>query len=107
MDVQPTIRPVVDLSNVKTGAAAITDLLGKDRSLGVVTGVNAVSSMMKRRGQNGNNDSVITAIDKLHKDLNSLSRPSYNIEGITYDDGSEVSEAIKTLVRAAKIERRV
>lgn len=107
MDVQPTIRPVVDLSNVKTGADAITDLLGKDRSLGVVTGVNAVSSMMKRRGQNGNNDSVITAIDKLHKDLNSLSRPSYNIEGITYDDGSEISEAIKTLVRAAKIERRV
>ena len=107
IDVQPTIRPVVDLSNVKTGAAAITDLLGKDRSLGVVTGVNAVSSMMKRRDQNGNNDGVITAINKLHKDLNSLSRPSYNIEGITYDDGSEVSEAIKTLVRAAKIERRV
>ena len=107
MDVQPTIRPVVDLSNVKTGAAAITDMLSEDRSLGVVTGVNAVSSMMKRRGQNGNNDGVITAIDKLHKDLNSLSRPSYTIDGITYDDGSEVSEAIKTLVRAAKIERRV
>ena len=107
MDVQPTIRPVVDLSNVKTGADAITDMLGKDRSLGVVTGVNAVSSMMKQRRQNGNNSNIITAIDKLHKDLNSLSRPSYNIEGITYDDGSEVSEAIKTLVRAAKIERRV
>lgn len=107
MDVQPTIRPVVDLSNVKTGADAITDMLGEDRSLGVVTGINAVSSMMKRRSQNGNNDSVITAIDKLHKDLNNLSRPSYTIDGITYDDGSEVSEAIKTLVRAAKIERRV
>ena len=107
MDVQPTIRPVVDLSNIKTGAAAITDLLGNDRSLGIVTGVNAVSSMMKRRGQNGTNDGVITAIDKLHKDLNGLSRPSYNIEGITYDDGSEISEAIKTLVRAARIERRV
>lgn len=107
MDIQPTIRPVVDLSNVKTGAAAITDLLGNDRSLGIVTGVNAVSSMMKRRGQNGTTDGVITAINKLNKDLNSLSRPSYNIEGITYDDGSEISEAIKTLVRAAKIERRV
>lgn len=107
MDVQPTIRPVVDLSNVKTGAAAITDLLGNDRSLGIVTGVNAVSSMMKRRGQNGTTDGVITAINKLNKDLNGLSRPSYNIEGITYDDGSEISEAIKTLVRAARIERRV
>ena len=107
MDVQPTIRPVVDLSNVKTGVAAITDLLGKDHSLGVSTNVNAVSLMMKRRGQNGTNEGIITAINKLHKDLNGLSRPSYNIEGIAYDDGSEISEAIKTLVRAAKIERRV
>lgn len=107
MDFQPTIRPVVDLNNVKTGAAAISDLFGKNRSIDIGGNVSSVSSMMRRRGQNGNNDSIISAIDKVHKDLNGISKPSYNIGGITYDSGSEVAEAIETLVRAAKIERRV
>lgn len=107
MDVRPTIRPVLDLSDVKTGADAIGELLGKDRSIGTVSGINAVNSMMNRRGQNGTEERVLTAIGKLGKDLNGLSRPSYTINGITYDNGSEVSEAIETLVRAARIERRV
>ena len=107
MDFQPTIRPVVDLNNVKTGVAAISDLFGNDRSINIGGNVSSVSSMMRRRGQNGNNDGIISAIDKVHKDLNGISKPSYNIGGITYDSGSEVAEAIETLVRAAKIERRV
>ena len=107
MDVQPTIRPVVDLANVKTGVAAISDMFGKNRSIDIGSNVSSVSSMMRRRGQNGNNDGIISAIDKVHKDLNGIGRPSYSIGGITYDAGSEVAEAIETLVRAAKIERRV
>lgn len=107
MDVQPTIRPVVDLANVKTGVAAISDMFGKNRSIDIGSNVSSVSSMMRRRGQNGNNDGIISAIDKVHKDLNGISRPSYSIGGITYDADSEVAEAIETLVRAAKIERRV
>ena len=75
--------------------------------VGVKANIGAIGSAVEQRRQNGNNVNVITAIDKLHKDLKTLSRPSYTIDGITYDDGSEVSEAIKTLVRAAKIERRV
>lgn len=107
MDVQPTIRPVVDLSEVKTGADAINEMLEKDRGFGVTSGVGAIASMMNRRSQNGKDTDVVSAINKLRKDFGDLNRPSYTINGITYDDGSEVSEAIKTLVRAAKIERRV
>jgi hypothetical protein len=33
--------------------------------------------------------------------------PSYTINGITYDDGSNVVNAVETLVRAARIERRI
>ena len=33
--------------------------------------------------------------------------PPYTINGITYDDGSNVTKAVETLVRAAKIERRL
>ena len=32
---------------------------------------------------------------------------SYNINGITYDDGSNIVNAVETLVRAARIERRM
>ena len=107
MDIHPTIRPVVDLSEVKTGVDAINDMLMKDRRFGATTGIGAVTSMMNRRGQNGSNTDIVSAINKLRKDFGELNRPSYTINGITYDDGSEVSEAIRTLVRAAKIERRV
>ena len=107
VDIQPTIRPVLDLSEIKTGANAISGMLDQNRSIGVSTNISAVSTMMNRRSQNGVNAGVISAIDKIHKDLNGLERPSYNINGITYDSGSEVAEAIQTLVRAAKIERRV
>lgn len=107
IDAQPVIRPVLDLSDVKSGIDGLGAMLNNDGSLGLKTNIGAIGSAIERRRQNGTNSNVISAIDKLRKDLNGLSRPSYNIEGITYDDGSEISEAIKTLVRAAKLERRV
>ena len=107
MDVQPTIRPVIDLDSIRTGVNAINDMLGQHRSIDLNANIGAVSSMMNRRSQNGNNANIVSAIDKIHKDINGISRPSYSIGGITYDAGSEVAEAIETLVRAAKIERRV
>ena len=30
----------------------------------------------------------------------------YNVNGVTYDDGSNVSSAVRSLIRAAKIEGR-
>lgn len=107
IDAQPVIRPVLDLSDVKSGIDGLGAMLNNDGSLGLKTNIGAIGSAIEKRRQNGINSNVVSAIDKLRKDLNGLSRPSYNIEGITYDDGSEISEAIKTLVRAAKIERRV
>ncbi len=107
MDVQPTIRPVIDLDSIRTGVNAVNDMLGQHRSIDLNANIGAVSSMMNRRSQNGNNANIVSAIDKIHKDINGISRPSYSIGGITYDAGSEVAEAIETLVRAAKIERRV
>ena len=107
IDTTPVIRPVLDLSEVKTGVDGLGSMFNNNGFIGVKANIGAIGSAVEQRRQNGNNVNVITAIDKLHKDLKTLSRPSYTIDGITYDDGSEVSEAIKTLVRAAKIERRV
>lgn len=105
IDVQPTIRPVLDLTDVKTGAGALGDMLGIG-SIGL-SGVNSISSMMSRRGQNGGNSDVVSAIDKLRKELGNVGNTSYNINGITYDRGSELDDAFRTIVRYAKIEGRV
>jgi tape measure domain-containing protein len=106
MNMQPTIRPVVDLSDVQTGVGAIAAMMPTGGTIGISGGFNAVATMMNRNRQNGNNDEVISAINKLDKSLNGLSKPTYNVGGITYDDGSAVSDAVQELIRAARIDRR-
>lgn len=102
----PTIKPVLDLSDVRSGVGTINGLFADGQSIGVTSNISAISSMMSRRNQNGTTNDVISAIDKLRKDLGNVGNTSYTINGITYDDGSNVSQAIQTLVRAAKVERR-
>ena len=105
IDTQPTIRPVLDLSDISSGAGAINNMLGLNPSVGMLTNVGAISAMMNRN-QNGANDDVISAINNLGRKLSNASGDTYHIDGITYDDGSTVADAVKTLVRAARIERR-
>lgn len=107
MDTQPTIRPVLDLSDVQAGAGMIGSLLGGAQSIGAISNINSISTMMNRRSQNGGTNDVVSAIDKLRKDLGNVGNTSYNINGITYDSGSELNDAIRTIVRYAKIEGRV
>ena len=107
MDSQPTIRPVLDLSDVKNGASIVSDLFNDSTSVGVMANVNAVNSLMSKHGQNGRNDDVVSAIDNLRTSLSNIGGPTYTINGITYDDGSNISDAVETLVRAARIGRRV
>lgn len=104
IDVNPSIRPVMDLSDIENGAAAIDSLLSTTHSVGLMNNLNAISYGMRNR-QNGNDD-VISAIDKLGKSLGNSRGDTYSINGITYDDGSNIKEAVETLVRAAKVGRR-
>lgn len=105
IDTQPRIRPVLDLSGVASGADAINSMLDSKASIGVLSNVNAISSMMNNR-QNGTNDDVISAIHDLGKQISKSSGDTYAINGITYSGDSDVSDAIRTLVRAARIEGR-
>ena len=106
IDAQPTIRPVLDLSDVANGANSINRLFNANPSVGVLSNINSISSMMNKR-RNGNSD-VVDAVNSLNDTMTNI-KPgnSYNINGITYDDGSNVAKAIETLIRATKIERRV
>lgn len=104
IDANPVIRPVVDLSNVEEGASAISGLLNDSNAVGIKA--KAIGGIVNRR-QNGANAEVISAIRDLKKAVNSVGGTTYNVNGITYDDGSNVSSAVQSLIRAAKIERRV
>ena len=104
VDTQPTIRPVMDLDNVRSGMDTMSRMLGATPSVGVLANVNAISSSM-RGGQNGTSD-VVSAIKDIGKKLGSSGGDTYQINGITYDDGSNIAEAVRTLVRATKVERR-
>lgn len=107
IDSQPTIRPVLDLSNVTNGANAISGMLSMNPSIGAVSNIRAISSSMNRRIQNGTNNDVVSAIKDLGSRMGNTSGDTYQINGITYSSDSDVADAIKTLVRAARVERRV
>ena len=107
IDSQPTIRPVLDLSDVRSGISSIGNMFNGSNSIGLQANVSAISSMMNSRSQNGTNADVVYAIDKLNKKMDNLGNTTYSIAGITYDDGSNVAEAVKAITRAAIRERRV
>ena len=107
VDAQPTIRPIVDLTDVKTGAAAVSGLFSSVQTVGVRSNLNAINVAMNSKPQNGSNDDIISAINKLGDGLENNRGDTYNFGNFTYDDGSEVANAVGTLIRYAKIGRRV
>ena len=107
IDAQPTIRPVIDLSDVKSGVSAMNGMLDMDSSVGVRANITAINSMMNQRVQNGTNAEVVSAIDKLRNSIGKIGGDTYQINGVTYDDGSNITDAVRTIVRAARIEGRV
>lgn len=106
IDAQPTIRPVLDLSDIRSGAGTINSMFSMQPSVGVLSNVSAINSMMNRRQNGVTNTDVVAAIKDLGNKINQRSGDTYSINGITYDDGSNISDAVRTLVRAARVERR-
>ena len=106
IDVNPKISPVLDLSNVSEGSRLLSNMLNnQDMQINARSGMIA-GTVGKIQNRYDNSD-VISALNGLKESLNNNSGPSYTINGITYDDGSNVSSAVQTLVRAARIERRL
>lgn len=104
IDMNPTIRPVLDLSDIESGARSLNGMLNSSQ-----LSANLSGDMSRSIGtiQNGNNNGeLLSAIRDLQGNVGN-SGDTYQINGITYDDGSAISSAVQTLIRAAKIERRM
>jgi tape measure domain-containing protein len=90
VDTEPTIRPVLDLSNVEAGAGTIGNMLGLSPSIdATLTKAQSISSMMQNR-QNGNHE-LLSAIKGLRKDMSSNTGTSVNVQ-LDYNAGSDANE---------------
>lgn len=108
----PVIKPVLDLSDIQNGSNRLYSMMSDmDRySLhgNVELATNTAFSVgRERQSSRDRDDDVLSAlIDGLKalKEQNETPRGNtYIIDGITYDDGSNVASAINMLVRAAKV----
>lgn len=100
IDGDPVIRPVLDLSEIQNGAGYIGDLLNANGPVGINTNFGAISSNLSR-SRGATTDDVVSALSSLKDTLGARSDGNtYNINGITYDDGSNITDAVDTLVRA-------
>lgn len=104
VDNTPVIRPVMDLSDIRSGVSAISGMFGDRYEL--ATNVGSISAMMNTKPIYATNDDVVSAIGKLRKDIANIQGNTYNVNGVTYDDGSNVSTAVESLIHAVTIERR-
>lgn len=104
IDMSPTIRPVLDLSNVEAGARSLNGMLGGSQLNASLSG--DISRSIGAIQNGNNNGELLSAIKDLQGNVGN-SGDTYQINGITYDDGSAISSAVQTLIRAAKIERRM
>lgn len=105
MEWQPTITPVLDLSRVQNGASQMQSMLaGASVS---ASSANAISFSMNSRTAGASNTDIVKAINDLNKRMDGIQQNVYNVNGITYDDGSNVASAVGQLVNAMQIKRRV
>lgn len=117
-DSEPTIKPVLDMSSIEDGSKKMNALL--DTNYQTIRLRTDVSSKMSEsasgeiaksdinRQLNFDRDTgrIVSAIDGLERTLAEYSGDSYYLDGITYDDGSAISNALGEIARATRIERR-
>ena len=111
----PTITPVVDLSNVDAGSRQISGMFSA-----LMTGITTPSTLTAKNAQivnanlntklqNGTtNSDVVAALNNLRNEI--VNRPQVvnnnSVNGITYDDGSNIASAIGAIVNGVEMQTR-
>ena len=110
----PTITPVMDLSEIQNGTDQLYAMMNEaDRfsfhgNVDLATETNRsvdADSRRKEESQASATNALIDAINGLTALIGNTGNV-YNVNGVTYDDGSNVSTAVRSLIRAAKVEGR-
>ena len=104
LDTSPVIRPVLDLSEIQNGVGTIDTMLNTGPSVALTGNIGGISASLNNRLNP--NAELLSALDSLKNTLGTGGGDTYVIDGITYDDGSNITSAVQSLVRAARMERR-
>lgn len=107
----PVVRPVMDLSEIQNGANQLYAMMDEANQyslhgnidLAVGTSSSIDRDQNRRRQRDDDNTAAILDAVKALRKLADVPRNTYVIDGITYDDGSNVATAINMLIRAAKV----
>lgn len=102
--VSPTITPVMDLSEIQNGANRIPGMLS-GYSLSLANDNNALNNERIARNQANSFGSLLGGLKTAI--MNQKPSNHYNINGITYDDGSNIANAMQAIANAALIEGRM
>ena len=107
LDTNPVITPVLNLDDIQNGVQGINTLLDAAVPVSLLGTIGSISRGMNARNQNTSTfDDVVYSIDRLRRDLADLPRNIYSVGEITYDDGTTIANAVESLIRATRIERR-
>lgn len=107
IDAQPVIRPVLDLSDVQSGVATIDSIFTTAPSIGLSGNISAIDEVVAQRNQSASLDDVVTALGLVERSTSSIrGGDTYNVNGITYDDGTNISDAIRILAHEVLMDRR-
>lgn len=107
IDAQPVIRPVLDLSEIQSGAGDISTLLTSMSPIDPFGNFSAIGSVVEARRRQASLEDVVSALGSVERSTSNIrGGDTYNVNGITYDDGSNITEAIKTLTHAVITDRR-
>ncbi|MFA5655108.1 MAG: tape measure protein [Dysgonamonadaceae bacterium] len=100
MDMEPTIRPVLDLSAITSGADDINGLLSSKRSIELAgknsMGMNNTASSNNQNNVISNNDNVVKAIGELRNDMSVLANTMSKLK-IVMDTGTLVGALVGPL----------
>lgn len=100
---QPTIRPILDLSDITSGGKRINSIFD-GFSISTSFRLAATSNSMF----NANRANTISPLDIL-KNVSGTPKTvnNYEINGISYDDGSTIANAVLQLINAVRVEERM
>ena len=103
MDAEPTIRPVLDLSNVTDGVGQIDSMLSANRSINLATTGGSISSSISSQQE------MAMAFDSLKATLSGISSGgdtvNNNTFNITGDDPKAIADEVSRILQN-KVERR-
>ena len=98
-----TITPVLNLDQVQNGVNNMKGLFNSVSNIGYTPSIAGTNYRMSNRYNDSTRSDLVNAINGLN---GTSVNNTYNVNGITYDDGSNVAAAVGSLIRAAKIDRR-